>query len=254
MSEDRFESESGRYVVQKQKDGKIHVYDTLKFEKIGNPWLEAVAADFISREDLGNRNVFLSDDLKFVLVDPKPMWNTEKFGPNGKHMYITQFERAGKNYLRAKHFLTYSRPDKNPVIHELAPENAKHENGDPFNLPRLLTIDGELRFCRRSALLIELLNLDFHVVESHSLSTSEVWTTESGTRWKNDPERKRVVICSAPLRVDERPVRLAIWPYHSHKITQYELRVDELFDKEKRFAPKNPVPVEAPPSTPAHNL
>ena len=68
MNENRFDSEQGRFVVQSEGSGAVGIVDTSLDKPVANPWLEAVARDIFSREDLGSRKVYLTNDLRCVIV------------------------------------------------------------------------------------------------------------------------------------------------------------------------------------------
>ena len=239
MSEERFESESGRYVVQKQQDGKIHVYDTWKYEEFSSPWVEAVAADFISQEDLGNRNVFLTDDLKFVMVDPAS---------------FTHFKQKGRTYDGTNHFLTYSSPGKKAVVHELGPEDAEKEKRDQLTVGRRMAIDGKLHFLGQAAdFTIELCNSDYKVVETHALSIDEKWIMWSKdglytyTYWENDPAGKRIrrlPLAGSPNRAARPPGVLALSQPkdHSIRIADWHMHFDR--NKAEHSSRRTLVPIE----------
>jgi hypothetical protein len=238
--EERFESEQGRYVVQLERDRVVKIYDTVLRKQIEDSWLDAVGRDFLSREDLGNRHVHMTNDRRCVIVCPE---SSVQVGCNGKERTLEEFVQDGKAYRREDHFLIYTRPQGEPLVHDGSPHRGM------LKFAKFVEIDGKPLFLDTNY-DIRLRDVDDHVVFSLDLPANEKWISNFGpgggvTCIANDPAGKRIVFYKFPYDMVRQNIRLAMWCYWDKSLTTYEFCIGDFFEKKRDgYHPKQCIPLE----------
>jgi hypothetical protein len=108
MSEDRVTTGSGRYTVM-YHHGKAECFDLFTGEPKEDVWLTRCFAQARSIKDLNNIRLFLTNDLKYLVVSPMDIWNT------GREL-IKTFDLDGRTYKRADVGLAYARGSEKPLV------------------------------------------------------------------------------------------------------------------------------------------
>ncbi len=106
-------SQSGQFVVQREQDNIVRVYDIVKGEQRSDKWLEAAFGDVLSREDLGNSRRYLTDDLKYLVVFPDPTVEVKK---DKVKLRLESFSIDGESYSRKDHGVVYTRDSNKPKV------------------------------------------------------------------------------------------------------------------------------------------
>ncbi len=232
-SEFYFESQSRRYAVQREADGKTHIYDTYAGKSIENPWLEKVAADFFSREDLENSVIKLSDDLNSLIILPRSGLQIKR---GDETVVIEDLTIDGKTFQRKGRLVAYQRPSEQPKV---------GVRGDSWMV--VVTADGNVLSLTTSNDQIELHNLDNLVVYSHALTPDESWIKQSF----KDGSDSRVVFTDGPGLIGgrNRPgqdiLKVAAWDFRAGKLVQYSIHIADLFEQRiDGYYPKAAISIE----------
>ena len=109
MSEDRVLTGSGRYILLFQ-NGKAECLNLFTGEPKDDGWLTQRFAEARSIENLDNVRLFLTEDLKHLVVSPMAIWN------DSLRKTYEAFDFDGKTYRRADVGLAYSRPSEKPLL------------------------------------------------------------------------------------------------------------------------------------------
>jgi hypothetical protein len=229
FSSERVQSESGRYVVQREDNGAVSVYDYELGKSIEDTWLIAAFGEFLSRKDLGNSMLYLTEDLNYFVIFPRRRWKN-----------ITDFMIDDKSYSREANGIVYARPEINPrVFHGL-------RNGvTPF---RPLSLEKQLRFLDYSETSLIVRDINGDEVLMQSLGEKKLWLKEHGVRIRHDDADNTISFLLTPGLVSDRnsadsTIHILLWYYNDSKVDEYSIRIHELFELRKGgYYPKRLIP------------
>jgi hypothetical protein len=232
-----FESMSRRYAVQKESDGKVEVFDLFTSAKVYDPWLEKVAKNYLSQEDLGNGKIFLLDDLNYLVVFLS-IGNTVR--ENGADKVLEEFTIDGETMRRENHFLVYQRPAEKPTIYSGSGWQSKP-----------VEKDGKLLICRYLETRIVLQALDNQTVVAHDFTADEKWLADPLTFVQSDFAGKRIIATNGPELISsslpESKIRVAAWDYSKNRLAQYTIPITDLFELRKTgYYPKAAISIDSP--------
>ena len=228
-----FESQSGHYAIQREANGTVRVYDAFASKPFVDPWLEKVSKGILSRDDLRSSQVILTDDLDYLVLLPEPIYTFER---NGDEQTTDEFTIDGKTSRRKNHFVVYHRPSDRPIV------------GEGINSPTVaVTAFRKLLLLDKSAHRLELHDLENRVVWSHRLTSDEQWLADCYVR----ADENRLIFSDGPRRInglhrpDEGLLKLAIWNSADGELSQYFIRLADLFElKEDGYYPKKLITIE----------
>ena len=224
------------FVVPKEFEGPVRVYDKLLSKRLDDPWLDAVLSDYLFRDELKHTQVVLADDLKYLVVKLHA-WNGHE-----------DFTYDGKSYALEGHCLVYTRPDKHPAVFSTPPGDCQliEVEGKPYTFDQSSHGPGAAAF-EKDKDKVRLRALDGHVVLTHQYTDDEKWLAKSlGPAIRDDPEHKRTLLYDIGIS-NSLPLNLAIWNYWSPVISVYGTNIGELFElKRDGYYPKDVTPIESP--------
>jgi hypothetical protein len=235
-SPDFVESGSRRYVAQKEADGQVRIYYRTTAKEINDGWLKEVFTQYFSRDDLGNSDLYISDDLNYVALFFRLA--NRVTGRDGIERLIKTFDFNGQPVRRENRFIVFSRPNVSAKLYD-----------GPGLHPFPVIWRGKLVMLKLADGRLALSDLEKKDVVVHDLSEPEKWIHES--IWQDDPGEKQVTFMSGASlingqeRPDQRNLHVGIWDYERNHFSQFSLSVADLFElKSDGYYPKSAIPIE----------
>jgi hypothetical protein len=134
-------SDSG-VVAQREADGEVRAYRIKTGERVDDSWLTSVITDACGRLDLGNHRLWLTSDLKYLLLSPTPEWaGPDTKLPMAKRPRIREFAMRDNTYSRSNCGIYYARPSLAPQVFEKTANAKDAATVMPYDA---YSVDGEL--------------------------------------------------------------------------------------------------------------
>jgi hypothetical protein len=256
MNEETVETLSGRYHLQ-LVDAKVTLHERLTGKRIPDPWLEAAFKECRGIKDFENVRMSLTDDLKYLVASPEPIWN-------GVHTSTRTFDWGGKTYRRGEYGLVWKRPQPGPTVFK----KPKNEDGPVFErIDQAPSIDGKLYFLYREGTLAWL------GIDANQELVAGLVPFSEGPAYHVHPPRDRIVqwcqigrqqrqqlakptrlvffgtndIVSrhAPDHIADRALVVFIWNLDNATLTIHDAATGELFERQNgEYVPKHSTTVE----------
>ena len=235
----RVQTNSARYLLQ-QSDGKSSLYDLRSGEQSSDAWLEKVFDEYLANESCGNSEVVLTDDLRYLVVLPEPIYL--KRGTKGeKDRRYEQFQFEGREYSRKDFSLLYQRDHQARVFRR--PELAGKLKG-------VMSVGGELllRFLDQGAVRLATpegaVRFETAVDYSPPLFSPffEFQLDEPQSRVVFYDEASRLGIDGEEPQLMRGRLTVWVWNYQRGELKRDELDLGELFSlKDGAYSPKQPI-------------
>ena len=234
-SPEYLKSNSGRLVVQREKDGIVRVYDGEPGKSLDDPWLQAAFKDLLQR-DLGNVTQILTDDGRYIAVFPE----VDSKKP-------TTFAIGNKSYSRESHGLLYERPTTSPKLIV-----GLREDGFPM---KPISYFGKVSFLQVSDDRLVLWNVNNEIEVSQQFKKRLHWLRDFGVRVIDDTVRHRIIFTLLPKAVNNSDseaekltygsLHLLIWYYDKKEYEEQKVNLLDQFElRDNGYYPKRAIPVE----------
>ncbi|MCE9552769.1 MAG: hypothetical protein K8T91_05260 [Planctomycetes bacterium] len=234
-SPEYLKSNSGRLVVQREKDGKVRVYDGEPGKSLDDPWLQAAFKDLLQR-DLGNVAKILTDDGRYIAVFPIPDLKKP-----------TTFAIGHKSYSRETHGLLYERPTISPKLFV-----GLREDRGPFEP---ISHFGNVTFLQFSDDRLVLWNIHNEIEVSQQIKERLDWLRDFGVRVTDDTVRHRIIFTLLPKAVNNSDseaekqkfgsLHLLIWYYDKKEYEEHKINLLDMFElRDNGYYPKRAISVK----------
>ncbi|HKU41185.1 MAG TPA: hypothetical protein VJR89_23645 [Polyangiales bacterium] len=228
------------------------LYDHARGALQRDPWLERAYQDLQLRlrRDLGNSQVFLSEDLEHLVVCPDELWNRRlERGVVDERKFVRDFSLHGKSYRRSAFGLHYRRPEPEPAafprsIVAVSRDPAERALFERAGEPLLLVVD------REQLRLHALDGAMRHAVDAEHSALAAA----GGIAFRSaglTPDGQRVWFALASPRKDLRGVpsdlSAVFWDLAAARLSERRLAHEQLFaERAGAFEPISAQPVLPP--------
>ena len=239
-SEDRVISNSQRYILLYQND-TAECFDLFTGKRHDAPWLTQRFADERSIKNFKNVAIYLTDDLRYLVVSPRSIWN------NSQGTIFETFEFEGKTYNRAETALIYSRPSEKPLLLPRKFDKQKHFLSVPPD--GAFSIDGKLFLFERGEELLRLYTPDGQMEIVANPTADVSWGDIAFSKTQLVQAADQLVLIGTNSifkegRIDE-TVCVIRWNYSKNTVTRDEVPIKELFEQQgKVLRPKSVLPIK----------
>jgi len=246
LSEDSLQTVSHRYELRRGTDAKVTLYETLSGIPIEKPWLTSAFATYREMKDMGNVRAWLTDDLKYLMCFPEPIWN-RRFE---NLTTVTNFEWAGQSYSRQEYAFMFHEPNPDPVIFQRPSIPGLHVWDNPQSV---VIADGDLYFQYRTD--TNVLLWPFASGQRYELRTVGLkgWDRFiGGGRFQHIPSDGKIAFFIDDFMTTHKApsenLIVFLWDYRKHTVARYEAHIVELFRNHfGEYKPRtNTKPLEEP--------
>lgn len=220
FSEDRVIDMSSQFMLLRQ-DEVTQLFELETGQVRNDRWLTDSFTHARTIENFGNVRFILTEDLRHLVVNPEPIWNT-----NGVLHETFQHERVARN--RADFILVYSRPDPKPALvkREDLPERMT------ISLPPdgAFSIDGKLLLFSGEAGKMSLRSLEGEDVHIASISSEPL---AAYLNLDHFPAAGELIMFELTAATEPgRTVTILRWKYRESTISRITVPIADLFLKD----------------------
>jgi hypothetical protein len=254
MNEETVETLSCRYHLQ-LSEGHTTLHERLTGKRIVDPWLENAFTTDRSIKELKNVRTWLTDDLKYLVCNPEPVYLEVRGDPR-------DFEYGGKTYRRGEYALVWERPNPQPRI-------VKKPHAETFQVPQPIgaafSINGVLYFLyeegrlnirpeeKPAATLIPAFGGRSYTAQPPADRRQE-WEYRCPRQWQQLGKPTGLAFFGtngyggqAPHQVPHGSVVVFVWTLENAKVSVFEAPTSELFERQSgEYVPKQAVPIGSP--------
>jgi hypothetical protein len=230
--ESRLRSAAGDVLVQAERGNEICIYDGHSGQpKAQDEWISGALRDILSRNDLCNRRMWLSDDLSAIAVAPRDRC------VQGNGSSVTNFQVRGKQYDRATHGLIYRRPRIDPDVFT--------QSDNVVDVVGVYVIDSEVTFLETDKAGLRLVNQEGRIVNVVARPAEWGMTSARPLGVRHDAKAGELVVVgtSKPSRSgdqrDDVSLEMVRWRYQDKAVSRTVTSVSELFTRQgDMFVPR----------------
>ena len=234
-SEDQVDTFSRKYHVQGPA-GKVTVHEFLTAKRVGDVWLQAAFGQYQSIEHFKNVQLWLTEDLKFLVCSPAEIWNT------GEGTTYDTFQLGGKTYKRSEYGLIWSRPTKEPAVF-------KKEEGRGIALANgpgaAFSLDGHLYLFYDQPMHLRLVPVGGGPTYEATPPNDAAWRWVPAQQIQHVEKAHQMVFfadgfMADRLRRPDETIVVFVWDYRAGTITPFAVHTAELFQRRDNvYVPRN---------------
>jgi hypothetical protein len=193
--------------------------------QIDDPWLTQRFAEARSIRDLNNVRIFLTEDLRYLVVSPMAIWNHFQDGRD------EIFEFDGRTHTRADVGLAYSRPAAKPQLFRQNLDDQAGFNAEPPH--GAFSIDGELYLFMSDKTMLRLYTPDGRKETIVRATPDLKWHDAPYPTIQHAPDAHELVLFETneiTLQEHQNEIVIVIrWNYAKNVVTRTEVPIRDLF-------------------------